>query len=138
MTDETVLMGFAFAFGTKSSGGEKVQHDWRTATFSELAVAVYERSDVRETGACTNVSCQVCRSRIERRAGLCSLSLTGQSTFDYFTNVNDSPVFLFLKLSSFNTSTFSKLFNQLVMIIYEFIFGIAHVNKDFLMPNKYF
>lgn len=23
MTDETVLMGFAFAFGTKSSGGEK-------------------------------------------------------------------------------------------------------------------
>lgn len=122
-----------FAFGTKSSWG---QHDWRTATFSELAVAVYERSDVRETGGCTNVSCQVCRSRLARRAGLCSL--TGQSTFDYFTNVNDSPVFLFLKLSSFNTSTFSKLFNQLEMIIYEFIFGIAHVNKDFLTPNKYF
>lgn len=44
----------------------------------------------------------------------------------------------FLKVSSFNTSTFSKLFNQLDMIIYEFIFGIAHVNKDFLMLNKYF
>ena len=44
--------------------------------------------------------CHVRHVGTECRAGLCSLSLsllenvTGQSTFDYFSNVNDSPVFL--------------------------------------------
>ena len=76
-----------------------MQHDWRIATFSELTVAVCERSDVRETGACMNVSCQACRNRVQGWVVLSlSLSLlenvTGQSTFDYFSNVNDSPVFL--------------------------------------------